>query len=95
MSIAIRSTLLVIVTILAFQLNVQTLHADPVLKFIGDYIFGKVADYGWDKGTGKPDIQEIDRRPKEVESKPTQTDPAFTQSRLPFFLSDPNTSCHC
>ena len=58
---------LAIIGVFIFQSNPQTIQANPLVKLIGEYLLGKALDYVWDKGTGKPNLTELDRKLKELQ----------------------------
>jgi uncharacterized protein YecT (DUF1311 family) len=66
---------LVIICTFIFQLDQQTTQANPLAKFIGQYLLTKASDYIWDKATGRPDLVELDRRLKELQDTLDRTHP--------------------
>jgi hypothetical protein len=50
-------------------------HANAgVLSWLGRYLLGRVTDGIWDRMTGKPDVRELDRRLRQVESVLARTE---------------------
>jgi len=73
---ALSRTCLLIVVVLALQLNVELVCAYGALgNLIAGYVFGKGIDYVWDAASGKPDIKEINRRLMLVEDTLKRIDP--------------------
>jgi hypothetical protein len=75
---ATKSGFFVMTGIFILLLSDQIIQANPLAKFIGEYLLGRALDYVWDKQTGKPDIMELNNRLKSLEEALGQTHPNLT-----------------